>query len=85
VSDETLVKFVDSGNPADEVHIVHLRGAGGSIDHGTIRGPLPDSFVFDRTLFLRSGFTHRDEGGELTHTYYPAPVRRGVAKSRLGH
>jgi hypothetical protein len=84
VSDETLVRFVDSGNPADEVHIVTLRGADGNVDTGTIRGALPDSFVFDRTLFLRSGFTHRDEGGELNHTYYPAPVRRGVPRERVG-
>ena len=84
MSDETLVRFVDSGNPADEVHLVMLRGVDGEVDQGTIRGPLPDSFVFDRTLFLRSGFTHRDEGGELNHTYYPAPVRRGVPRERLG-
>lgn len=83
--EETLIRFVDSGDPSHEVHTVHLRGAEGEIDHGTIRGPLPDSFVFDRTLFLRSGFTHRDEGGELSHTYYPAPVRRGVPKGRLTH
>ena len=83
--EETLIRFVDSGIASDEGHTVHLRGVGGSVAHGTIRGPLPDSFVFDRTLFLRSGFTHRDEGGELNHTYYPAPVRRGVPKTRLTH
>jgi hypothetical protein len=84
MSDETLVRFVDTGNASDEVHIVTLRGVGGDLDQGTIRGPLPESFVFDRTLFLRSGFTHRDEGGELIHTYYPAPVRRGVPRERRG-
>jgi hypothetical protein len=83
VSDETLVRFVDSGDASDEEHVVTLRGVGGNVSIGTIRGALPDSFVFDRTLFLRSGFTHRDEGGELNHTYYPAPVRRGVPRERI--
>lgn len=82
MTEETLVRFVDSGDPSDEVHDVTLRDAPGNIDHGTIRGPLPDSFVFDRTLYLRSGFTHRDEGGSLNHTYYAAPARRGMPRSR---
>jgi len=84
VTDDILLRFVDSGNPADEVHTVHLRGVGETLGTGTIRGPLPESFVFERMLFLRSGFTNRDEGGELCHTYYPAPTRRGVPRSRPG-
>ena len=61
--------LADSGRPGDEVRLVLLRGTGGEVTRGAIRGPLPSSLSVLGEEYELSRFSQVDAEGAVVSTY----------------
>lgn len=61
--------LADSGRPGDEVRPVSLRGVGGTVWRGAIRGPLPATLSVLGEEYELSRFSQVDAEGAAVITY----------------
>ena len=69
VPDQRVRRFVDSGDPAGEIHAVRLDGVPAGDDRGEVRGPLPEVITFQGVPYFLSTFSHQERAaGRCTCT-----------------